>query len=167
MGFGMGMLVAAGAVLMLASLSRPAEANLLSSLFSPGCAAVAGLLSAGPCSNEFQRSVKPFVSEDGRVPVPVACCAITTLRYCMLDKIGNTCGSEPKNVIDSAIKVAVSAVNGIGGDLPCDGDEFYYRKESPLCWAVWGKSSQAYYFSFKSSSLGSVSVVSVVGIFGS
>ena len=110
----------------------------LGDIYETGCAAVVGTVSTGVCVRDFQNSVKPFLDSDGRLPVPVACCGITTLRYCILDKIKDSCGSTAKSMVDLVLKGVLLTVK-VAGDLPCDGDEWYYRKESPLCWPVWGR----------------------------
>jgi len=119
-------------------LNYGVKGSLFDDVLEPVCALTMGLSSVPECFQELQESVKPFINQDGSVHELVYCCAMTTFRYCVTEKIGKTCGSNIESSVNTIINLAVQAIQLQDQSPSCRGNEIYFRKESPLCWAVWG-----------------------------
>ena len=132
--------------LLILSQSQSADANILGDLLGKLCAGALTPSVIDHCSIQFSSNVAPYSTpaEDdvGRISNEIGfCCSVAFLKECIVNTLGSACGVEIGKVSSKLLTDVIKETTRLSGsNLPCTGDEYYYAKESPVCWPVWGKS---------------------------
>jgi hypothetical protein len=83
------------------------------------------------CSNRFEKEIQNFKQSNDVYNRRGICCAINHLKDCIIDAIGDKCGSNQKESMDAIIAPFVSVFKLMEFSDRCDD----YPYGSPLCYS--------------------------------
>jgi len=148
-----------GLIIIVGILTSPTSAGFLAELelpFTGICAAATTLATLPTCTDEFVQNINEYATQfqevngnrvADEVPQHVLCCAVNRLQACVVQQIGSVCGSDvekaAKSIVQFLLKSGKYLSNQMSEDsrsqVTCDWDAWYFRKESPLCWSIFGQ----------------------------
>lgn len=96
-----------------------------------GCTTVVGASSFDFCLSHYKKDIQRQDRNFGDVN---NCCALAALQSCVSYNIKEICGEDAERVTKNVLQIIVKAARKSGED-GCVGNEFYLRKESPVCWS--------------------------------